>query len=146
MKYEKGMIHPVSRLMFMTRHLSKDLGGPFRHFLDLIIQEHCKIAAAYRYINKEFSREGFVLMTEEVIVGKEMVVFNFADQMIPGVVKMWESCLSKGKQGVQNLPIESCVRILLHRGCRITVCLNYLSSGLTFFFFTRTAVILWRYC
>jgi hypothetical protein len=120
-KYEKGMIHPVSRFTFVTRHLSKDSGGPFRHFLDLKIQEHCKIAAAYRYINKEFSREGFVLMTEEVIVGEEMVVFNFADEMIPGAVKMWESSLSKGKQGVQNPPIESCIRILLHRGCHITV-------------------------
>jgi hypothetical protein len=66
---EKEMIHPVSRFTFVTRDLSKDSGEPFRHFLDLKIQEHCKIAATYRYIKEEFSRSrgGVNLLNEEVI-------------------------------------------------------------------------------
>jgi hypothetical protein len=41
----------------------------------------------------------------------DMVVFNFADEMITVVVQRWKSCLSKD----QNVPIDSCVRIMCQR-------------------------------
>jgi hypothetical protein len=110
--HEKKMIDPVSRFTFVARHLSEYSGEPFRHFLDLEIQEHRKIADAYRCIRQACSREGFELFNEEELTGHgAMVVFNFADEMIPVAVEMWESCLSKE----QNLPIKSCVQIVLQR-------------------------------
>ena len=57
--------------------------------------------------------EGFCFHNEERLTkeGPDMVVFNFADEMIPVAVKMWKSCLSKD----QKVPIDSCIRIMCQR-------------------------------
>ena len=104
------MINPASRFTFVTRQLSKCLGEPFRHFLNLSIAEDVQIAEAYRCICRG---EGFCFHNEERLTkeGPDMVVFNFADEMIPVAVKMWKSCLSKD----QNMPIYSCIRIMWQR-------------------------------
>ena len=88
------MIYPASRFTFVTRQLSKCLGEPFRHFLIQSIEEDVQIAEAYRCICLV---EGFCFHNEERLTneGSDIVVFNFADEMIPVAVKMWKSCLSK---------------------------------------------------
>ena len=85
--YIEQMIYPASRFTFVTRQLSKCLGEPFRHFLNLSIAEDVQIAEAYRCI---CCGEGFCFHNEERLtgVGPYMVVFNFADEMIPVAVKM----------------------------------------------------------
>ena len=57
--------------------------------------------------------EGSVFLNEERLTGDgpDMVVFNFADEMIPVAVKMWKSCLSKDL----NMPINSCILIMWQR-------------------------------
>ncbi len=97
----------------MARRISVDSGEPFRHFLALSIAENDKIAEAYRCIGQAFCGEGSVFLNEERLTGDEldMVVFNFADEMIPVAVQMWKSCLSKD----QNLPINSCIQIVCQR-------------------------------
>ena len=105
------MIYPASRFTFVTRQLSgKCLDEPFRHFLNLSIAEDVQIAEAYRCICHV---EGFCFNNEERLTTErpDMVVFNFADEMIPVVVKMWKSCLSKD----QKVPIDSCIRIMCQR-------------------------------
>jgi hypothetical protein len=109
--YTEEMISPASRFTFVTRQLSgKCLGEPFRHFLNLSIAEDSQIAEAYRCI---CCGEGFCLHNEERLTNKgpDMVVFNFADEMIPVAVKMWKSCFSKD----QKVPIDSCVQIMCQR-------------------------------
>jgi hypothetical protein len=107
------MINPGSRFTFVARQLSEYSGEPFRHFLHLSIAEDDKIAEAYRCISRAFCGEGSVFLNEERLTGDgpDMVVFNFADEMIPVAVQMWKSCLSKD----QNLPIDSCVQIVCQR-------------------------------
>ena len=105
------MMYPVSRFTFVTRQLTGEcLGEPFRHFLNLSIAEDFQIAEAYRRI---CCGEGFCFHNEERLTkeGPDMVVFNFADEMIPVAVKMWKSCLSKD----QNVSINSCIRIMCQR-------------------------------
>jgi len=105
------MIYPASRFTFVTRQPSECLGEPFRHFLNLSIAEDVQIAEAYRCI---CCGEGFCFHNEERLTKEGpdiMVVFNFADEMIPVAVKMWKSCLSKD----QNVPIDSCIRIRCQR-------------------------------
>ena len=105
------MIYPASRFTFVTRQLSGEcLGEPFRHFLNLSVAEDFQIAEAYRCICHV---EDFCFHNEERLTkeGPDMVVFNFADEMIPVAVKMWKSCLSKD----QKVPIDSCVRIMCQR-------------------------------
>ena len=109
--YTEEMISPASRFTFVTRQLTGEcLGEPFRHFLNLSIAEDFQIAEAYRCICRG---EGFCFHNEERLTkeGPDMVVFNFADEMIPVAVKMWKSCLSKD----QKVPIDSCVRIMCQR-------------------------------
>ncbi len=76
-------------------------------FLHLSIAEDNKIAEAYKCISQAFHGEGSVFLNEERLTGDgpDMVVFNFVDEMIPVVVQMWKSCLSRN----QNLPINSCI-------------------------------------
>ena len=104
------MIYPASRFTFVTRQLGECSGEPFRHFLNLSIAEDFQIAEAYRCICHV---KGFCFNNEERLTteGPDMVVFNFADEMIPVAVKMWKSCLSKD----QKVPIDSCVRIMCQR-------------------------------
>ena len=105
------MINPGSRFTFVAKQLSKKVGEPFRHFLNLSIVEDVQIAEAYRCI---CLREGFCFHNEEMLTKEGpniMVVFNFADEMIPVAVKMWKPCLSKD----QNVPIDSCIRIMCQR-------------------------------
>jgi hypothetical protein len=104
------MIYPAPRFAFVTRQLSECLGEPFRHFLNLSIEEDVQIAEAYRCICLV---DGFCFHIEERLTNEEpdIVVFKFADEMIPVVVKMWKSCLSKD----QNVPINSCIRIMCQR-------------------------------
>jgi len=87
--YIEERIYPASRFTFMTRQLSGEcLGEPFRHFLNLSIAEDFQIAEAYRCICHV---EDFCFHNEERLAteGHDMVVFNFADEMIPVAVKMW---------------------------------------------------------
>jgi hypothetical protein len=107
------MINPGSRFTFVARQLSEYSGEPFRDFSHLFIAEDDKIAEAYRCISRVFCGEGSVFLNEERLTGDgpDMVVFNFADEMIPVVVQMWKSCLSKD----QNLPINSCIQIMCQR-------------------------------
>jgi hypothetical protein len=104
------MIYLASRFTFVTRQLSKCLGEPFGHFLNLSIEEDVQIAEAYRCICLV---EGFCFHIEEKLTneGSDIVVFNFSDEMIPVAVKMWKSCLSKD----QNVPIDSYIRIMCQR-------------------------------
>ena len=104
------MIYPPSGFAFVTRQLSECLGEPFWHFLNLSIEEDVQIAEAYRRICVV---EGFCFHIEETVTNEEpdIVVFKFADEMIPVAVKMWKSCLSKD----QNVPIDSCIRIMCQR-------------------------------
>jgi hypothetical protein len=104
------MIYPASRFTFVTRQLSKCLGEPFRHFLNLSISQDFQIAEAYRCICRV---EGLCFHDEERLTteGPDLVVFKFADEMIPVAVQMWKSCLSKDP----NVPIDSCVRIMCQR-------------------------------
>ena len=109
--YTEEMISPASRFTFVTRQLSGECSGePFRHFLNLSIAEDVQIAEAYRCICLV---EGFCFHIEERFTNEEpdIVVFIFADEMIPVAVKMWKSCLSKD----QKVPIDSCVRIMCQR-------------------------------
>jgi hypothetical protein len=108
--FVEQMIYPASRFAFVTRQLSKRLGEPFWHFLNLSIEEDVQIAEAYRCI---CIVEGFCFHIEERLTneGSDIVVFKFADEMIPVAVKMWKSCLSKD----QNVPINSCIRIMCQR-------------------------------
>jgi hypothetical protein len=107
------MIKPESRFTFVERRISIDSGEPFRHFLDMSIADDNKIAETYRCINQASCGEGSDFLNEERLTGDrpDMVVFNFADEMIPVAVQMWMSCLSKD----QNLPIDSCVQIVCQR-------------------------------
>ena len=104
------MIYPPSGFAFVTRQLSECLGEPFWHFLNLSIEEDVQIAEAYRCICLV---EGFCFHIEERLTneGPNIVVFKFADEMIPVAVKMWKSCLSKD----QNVPINSCIQIMCLR-------------------------------
>ena len=105
------MISPASRFTFVTRQLIGECSGePFRHFLNLSVVEDFQIAEAYRCICHV---EGFCFNNEErsTTEGPDMVVFNFADEMIPVAVKMWKSCLSKD----QKVPIDSCIQIMCQR-------------------------------
>ncbi len=52
--------------------------------------------------------------------GPDVVVFNFADEMIPVAVKMWKSCLSKD----QKVPIDSCVRTCVRGEPHDILCQN----------------------
>jgi len=109
--YTEEMISPASRFTFVTRQLIGECSGePFRHFLNLSVAEDFQIAEAYRCICHV---EGFCFNNEERLTTErpDMVVFNFADEMIPVAVKMWKSCLSKD----QKVPIDSCVRIMCQR-------------------------------
>jgi hypothetical protein len=107
-KYIEQMIYPASRFTFVTRRLSECLGDPFRHFFNLSIAEDVQIAEAYRCI---CLGEGFCFHNEKMLTKEgPVVVFNFADEMIPVAVKMWKSCLSN-----QNVPINSCIRIMCQR-------------------------------
>ena len=109
--YTEEMISPASRFTFVTRQLSSECSvEPFRHFLNLAIAEDVQIAEAYRCIRHV---EGFCFNNEERLTteGPDMVVFNFADEMILVAVKMLKSCLSKD----QKVPIDSCVRIMCQR-------------------------------
>jgi hypothetical protein len=60
--YIEQMIYPASRFTFVTRQLSKYIGEPFRHFLNLSIAEDVQIAEAYRWICRV---EGFCFHNEE---------------------------------------------------------------------------------
>jgi hypothetical protein len=104
------MIYPAPIFAFVTRQLSECLGEPFRHFLNLSIEQDVQIAEAYRCICLV---DGFCFHIEERFTNEEpdIVVFIFADEMIPVAVKMWKSCLSKD----QNVPINSCIRIMCQR-------------------------------
>ncbi len=106
--YLEQIIYPASRFTFVARKLSRYAGEPFRHFLN--IAEDNKLADANRCISRG---EGSGFFNEERLTedGPDMVVFNFADEMISVAVQMWRSCLSKD----QNLPIDSCVRIVCQR-------------------------------
>ena len=108
--FVEQMIYPASRFAFVTRQLSKCLGEPFWHFLNLSIEEDVQIAEVYRGICLV---EGCCFHNEERLTneGSDIVVFKFADEMIPVAVKMWKSCLSKD----QNVPINSCIRIMCQR-------------------------------
>ena len=94
----------------MTRQLTGEcLGEPFRHFLNLSIAEDFQIAEAYRCI---CHGEGFCFYNEERLTkeGPDMVVFNFADEMIPVAVKMWSPVSVKTKRCQLIHAFESCVR------------------------------------
>jgi hypothetical protein len=85
--YTEEMISPASRFTFVTRQLIGECSGePFRHFLNLSIAEDFQIAEAYRCICHV---EGFCFNNEERLTTErpDMVVFNFADEMIPVAVK-----------------------------------------------------------
>lgn len=116
--YQEQMIEPAgSRFTFVARQISESSGELFRHFLDLSIPEDNKIAESYRCINRASCGEGSDFLKEEGLTGDgpdmvpDMVVFNFADEMIPVAVQMWISHLSTD----QNLPIDSCVKIVCQR-------------------------------
>ncbi len=84
------MINSGSRFTFVARQLSKYSGEPFRHFSHLSTAEDNRIAEAYRCISRAFRGEGSVFFNEERLTGggPDMVVFNFADEMIPVAVQM----------------------------------------------------------
>jgi hypothetical protein len=111
--YQEQMIEPGSGFTFVAKRISESSGEPFRHFLDLSIPKDKKIAETYRCI----CGEGSDFLKEEGLTGDgpdmvpDMVVFNFADEMIPVAVQMWISNLSTD----QNLPIDSCVKIVCQR-------------------------------